>query len=900
MGKHKKKHRKKAAAPVTAAPVTVPPLSGDASDEIPRDNGVDLHHRQSDKPVAVPDDSRHDISRRRKTEKPTQRKVDKQLSSKPTKRQNLKAARKARTEADAVDAEKAAKAVPPKAADRPKNNSASKKKNQQSKQKFPDGSDHPNQDIQEKSKLHYEQEPEQRQSKLRFDEADTSTKPGMVGTLKKLSGKAAGKTVIAVGAYAHGKIHEVEHENASVEGSHNAELLAETSIRELHQYSKNHAAQRKMKQKSSRVQDNTSDTDSKLHHGEHTPQDKGSEDSKHSRNRFYQKKRNKRQASQAARSGAEAASKAAEATTSATEHIAIAVEHFFRDNKKTFRIILIVLLVILLFVSMLQSCSTMVTGSLSAVTASSWPAADAEITAADLYYTKLEAELQEQIDNIESTYSGYDEYNYNIGEIGHDPVILISYLSAKYGDFTFNQVKSELDSLFALQYRLNVQTTSEERTVTRTLSVGDAIGTVVTSAYCSCEICCGQWAGGPTASGVYPTANHTIAVDANDPIVPIGTEIVMNGTLYKVEDTGNFARYGVDFDIYFDDHDTALAWGHQSFTAYYAGGNSNTIDVTTTETVYICNVTLSSTNLTNLISSRLNSEQLELYTVYVSTRGNRQFLGTPLAANWYGNVSSYYGYRIHPISGNFQIHRGLDIATPQRTEILAVHDGTVTTVAYDSGYGNYVVIENNEGYTTKYAHCYSVSAAVGQVVQTGNVIATVGSTGTSTGPHLHIEFLYQGEYLNPYFYLNVGSGSLYGNGFGYTGDVDALDDERFATLIAEAERYLGMAYVWGGSSPSTGFDCSGFVSYVFTNSGVYNMGRLTAQGIYNICAPVSPSDAQPGDIIFFTGTYETTGVSHVGIYVGNGQMIHCGDPIQYTSINTAYWQSHFYAFGRVG
>ena len=226
MGKHKKKHRKKAAAPVTAAPVTVPPLSGDASDEIPRDNGVDLHHRQSDKPVAVPDDSRHDISRRRKTEKPTQRKVDKLLSSKPTKRQNLKAAREARTEADAVDAEKAAKAVPPKAVDKPKNNSASKKKNQQSKRKFPDGSDHPNQNTQEESKLHHEEEPEQRQSKLHFDEADTSTKPSMVGTVKKLSGKAAGKTVTAVGAYAHGKLHEVEHENSAVAGSHKAELLS--------------------------------------------------------------------------------------------------------------------------------------------------------------------------------------------------------------------------------------------------------------------------------------------------------------------------------------------------------------------------------------------------------------------------------------------------------------------------------------------------------------------------------------------------------------------------------------------------------------------------------------------------------------------------------------------------
>ena len=109
-----------------------------------------------------------------------------------------------------------------------------------------------------------------------------------------------------------------------------------------------------------------------------------------------------------------------------------------------------------------------------------------------------------------------------------------------------------------------------------------------------------------------------------------------------------------------------------------------------------------------------------------------------------------------------------------------------------------------------------------------------------------------------------------------------------------------MPYVWGGSSPSTGFDCSGFVSYVFTHSGVYNMGRLTAQGIYDISSPVSPSDAKPGDIIFFKGTYNTPDVSHVGIYVGNGQMIHAGDPIQYTSINTAYWQNHFFAFGRVG
>ena len=122
-------------------------------------------------------------------------------------------------------------------------------------------------------------------------------------------------------------------------------------------------------------------------------------------------------------------------------------------------------------------------------------------------------------------------------------------------------------------------------------------------------------------------------------------------------------------------------------------------------------------------------------------------------------------------------------------------------------------------------------------------------------------------------------------------------DEQFARLVEEAEKYLGFPYVWGGSNPETSFDCSGFVSYVLTNSGLYNTGRLGAQGLYNISTPVS--NPQPGDLVFFTGTYDTPGVSHCGIYVGNGMMIHCGDPISYTSIETSYWQSHLYAFGRL-
>ena len=166
--------------------------------------------------------------------------------------------------------------------------------------------------------------------------------------------------------------------------------------------------------------------------------------------------------------------------------------------------------------------------------------------------------------------------------------------------------------------------------------------------------------------------------------------------------------------------------------------------------------------------------------------------------------------------------------------------------------------------------------------------------------------MYNGEYYNPLFYFDVGEGTLYGEspgGGGLPGNVippDSYDDATVQALMEEAARYLGYPYVWGGSSPSTSFDCSGFVCWVFTNSGVHNLPRTTAQGIYDQCIPVSAADAKAGDIIFFTGTYNSPGpVSHVGIYCGNGVMIHCGDPTKYASINTPYWQSHFYSFGRL-
>ncbi len=131
---------------------------------------------------------------------------------------------------------------------------------------------------------------------------------------------------------------------------------------------------------------------------------------------------------------------------------------------------------------------------------------------------------------------------------------------------------------------------------------------------------------------------------------------------------------------------------------------------------------------------------------------------------------------------------------------------------------------------------------------------------------------------------------------GYEVPREYLDDETFAAILSEAEKYIGYPYVWGGSSPATSFDCSGYVSWVINHSG-WNVGRLGAQGLYNICTPTS--NPQPGDLVFFKGTYDTPGVSHCGIYVGDNKMLHCGDPIGYANLNTSYWQSHFYAYGRL-
>ena len=281
---------------------------------------------------------------------------------------------------------------------------------------------------------------------------------------------------------------------------------------------------------------------------------KKSEEKKRVLNRFFQRKRYK-DAYRAARTGKAASSAGGAATVAGVENITvkakIALKEIVKRNRAVFFGAGIFVLLFLIVAVSLGSCSASIQGGGSVIEITTYPGTDEDIYSAENYYASLETALNQQINEMETTHPGYDEYQYNVGEIAHNPYHLISYLTAKYGDWKFEDIKDELQALFEAQYSLDTESKTETVTETKTVRVGESLGNVVTSGYCNCSICCGQWSGGPTASGVYPTANHTIAVDASDPFVPMGTKIVMNGVEYTVEDTGAFARYGVQFDVYY-------------------------------------------------------------------------------------------------------------------------------------------------------------------------------------------------------------------------------------------------------------------------------------------------------------------------------------------------------------
>ena len=379
------------------------------------------------------------------------------------------------------------------------------------------------------------------------------------------------------------------------------------------------------------------------------------------------------------KAGASGAAKGGKKTAEGTKSVVDKGIEFVKEHPKTILIVGALGLLVMLIAGMFSSCTAMFAGSGNAVLGTSYTAEDADILGADADYSALETALDNQISNIESTHPGYDEYRYDLAEIGHNPYELASYLTVLFEDYTRAEVQSTLQSLFAQQYTLTLTPEVEVRYRTET----------------------------------------------------------------RTDSEGN-------------DYDVEVPYNY-----------------------HILNVKLTNKGLGAVIrDSGLTTEQADRYDVLMTTSGNR---------------SELFGEDVYGVSG--------------------------------------------------------------------------------------------GEYTD------------------YDIPGEALTDEKFRRMITEAEKYLGYPYVWGGSSPSTSFDCSGFVSWVINHSGNgWNVGRLGARGLKNICDIIPPDQAKPGDLIFFHHTYDApdpSDATHVGIYVGDGMMIHCGNPISYASTESSYWQSHFLCFGRI-
>ena len=395
----------------------------------------------------------------------------------------------------------------------------------------------------------------------------------------------------------------------------------------------------------------------------------------------------------AAKAGAAAAENTASGTAKAAQGTVSITEKAFQFVQSHSHIIIgiaAVGLLVLVIAGSVSSCSVLINGGGNVVLGTSYTAEDEDLKGVETDYTRLEDKLRKQIDRIETDHPGYDEYRYNLAEIGHNPYELASLLTVEFENYTRSQVQARLQSIFEAQYELKLEEKVEIRTRKET-RVGYRYNPI-------------------TGTGHTYTYQVTVQYEYK----------ILNVTLLN---------RGVD----------------------YVARNSG-----------------------------LTDDQLQRYEVTLECRGNRD-----------------------------DLFAGIAFATP---------DGA-------------------------------------------------GSSG---------------EYQD------------------YDIPGEALTDEKFRKMITEAEKYLGYPYVWGGSSPSTSFDCSGFVSWVINHCGNgWNVGRQTANSLMGKCDIVPKSEAKPGDLIFFQKTYNTSGASHVGIYVGNGMMIHCGSPISYASIETSYWRQHYYCMGRI-
>lgn len=639
--------------------------------------------------------------------------------------------------------------------------------------------------------------------RLRFEKEVKAQKAHVKGPVPLRPVKAGANAAIG---YAHKKVYQAEDENVGIKAVHRTELAGEAGARIIWCRHKTAPYRRveKLRKRSARASANAAYRQT-LHGNPGL--------GKNLFSRMWQKKKLKRQYAKAARKVRETGRIAKDAAVT-TERFAAGIAGTVKRHPVICVFALILLLVLFMAVSLVSSFSSLGTGSLGGIVASSYLAEDQDIDRAELAYTEWETDLQMEINRVEADRPGYDEYRYQVDAIEHDPYELMGYLTSIYQDFFFGEIEGELRELFDAQYSL-----------------------------------------------VYTEE----------------TEIRYRTEIMTDPETGEETEIEVPYE-----------W-------------------------HILNVKLSAVPLGDVTAARMDSDQKEICEILLSTKGCRQYVGNIFGgAGWLPYVTGGYGYRVHPDSGEKDYHTGVDIGMPHGTDILAGHDGRVAFAGNTDGYGLCVTVEGRaygeHTLATRYGHCSRILVSAGQEVRAGDVIAKVGGGGDSAGSCLHLEVMVDGQYLNPLYFAETGdTGDRRlpaagpgggGNYLDYGLPPEALSNERFAAMIAEAEKYLGCPYVWGGSSPSTSFDCSGYVSWVVNHSG-WDVGRLTADGLLGVCAPVSGADARPGDLIFFKGTYNTSGASHVGIYVGGGMMIHCGDPISYANINTSYWQSHFYTFGRL-
>ena len=524
-------------------------------------------------------------------------------------------------------------------------------------------------------------------TRLRFEERE---KPAPGGKQHK---NPLSRPAQEAGVFIHNRIHSVEKDNAGVDGAHKAEELGERGARYGARKIRQGYHSRKLKpyRKAAKAERAAAKANVKVEYRKILRDNPRLASNPVSR--LWQKRQIKKQYAQALRKGGTkgiraTAAKSRKLARKAAEETRKKVMFVARHPVGVAIAIGVLLLFIMIFAG-LSSCASIFSGGASTVVGTSYVAEDAEMIGAEQDYAALEADLQSEIDAIEETYPGYDEYRYDLDTIGHDPYVLTSILTAMHLDYTRADVQDTLQMLFEKQYILTI--TEEVETL-------------------------------------YRTETRT------------GTRTVIDPETGK-ETT---ETYEYEVQVPYDER-------------------------------RILHVSLENFDLSHLPVYIMDEETLSLYATYMQTLGGRPDL---FPASSYPNAS-----------------------------------------------------------TLKEPTYYEVPP-------------------------------------------------------------EALKDANFAAMLTEAEKYLGYPYVWGGSSPATSFDCSGFVSWVINHSG-WDVGRLGAQGLYNICTPVTAAQAKPGDLIFFQGTYDVTGVSHVGIYVGGGMMIHCGDPISYANINTSYWQEHFYAYGRL-